>query len=247
MALEKGEEIHAVFLDLSKAYDRVSIPGQLYKLSSLGLTDSTMQWLTFCLTNREQRVRVDGCLSLPQVPKSGTPQGTVLGPILFLGYINDLPRSTPSECSIFADDTSTFKTGRNSQLICSRISRPFPCHRLGHCLGIAIQCRKERIFNYLNKTEQYQQATCLWTIRKSHKSLLTNIWGSTSVTLFLGRSILTRSTHHAPNELAWSDVWDGDFRLLSCKRSLSAQSSLNWSMHVLCGVEVHPKTAEAMH
>ena len=60
------------------------------------------------------------------------------------------------------------------------------------------------------------------------------------MTLFLGRSILTRSTHHAPYELAWSDVWDWDFRLLSWKRSLSAQSSLNWSMHVLCGAEGPP-------
>ena len=161
MALEKGEEIHAVFLDLSKAYGRVSIPGLLLKLSSLGFTDSTMQWFTSFLTNREQRERVDGCLSLPQAPKSGIPPGTVLGPILFLVYFNDLPRSTPSECSIFVNDTSMFKTGRNSQLICSRISEDlFPCHRLGHCLGNASQCRKERTFNYLSKTEQYQQATC---------------------------------------------------------------------------------------
>ena len=56
----------------------------------------------------------DGCLSLPQAPKSaGIPQGTVLGSIevLFLVYINDLPRSIPSECSIFADDTSLSKAG----------------------------------------------------------------------------------------------------------------------------------------
>ena len=122
MALEKEEDIHAVFLDLSKAYDRVSIPGLLYKLSSLDFTDSTMQWFTSFLTNREQRMRVDGCLSLPQAPKSGIPQGTVLGPILFLVDINDRPRSIPSECSIFADDTSMFKMGRNSQLICSWLS-----------------------------------------------------------------------------------------------------------------------------
>ena len=75
MALEKGEEIHAVFLDLSKAYDCVSITGLLYKLSSLGFTDSTMQWFTSFLTNREQQVRVDGCLSLPQAPKSGIRKG----------------------------------------------------------------------------------------------------------------------------------------------------------------------------
>ena len=150
-----------MFLDLSKAYDRVSISGLLYKLSSLGFTDSTMQWFTSFLTSREQRVRVDGCLSLPQAPKSGIPQGTVLGPILFLVYINDLPRSIPSECSIFADDTSMFKTGCNSQLICSRIAEDFSrATDWATVWGMQFHAERERTFNYLNKTEQYQQATC---------------------------------------------------------------------------------------
>ena len=67
---------------------------------------------------------MDGWLSLPQAPKSGILQGTVLGPILFLVYIKDLPQSLPSTsgCSMFAGDTSMFKTGHNSQLICSRIT-----------------------------------------------------------------------------------------------------------------------------
>ena len=58
MALERGEEIHAVFLDLSKAYGRgrFSTPELFYKLSSPGFKDSTMQWFTSFLTNREQRV-----------------------------------------------------------------------------------------------------------------------------------------------------------------------------------------------
>ena len=143
---------------------------------------------------------------------------------------------------------------------CSLASKfPQSCFMLHHvqCRGCWVStfsipwCKKESkmtknsnqggTLNYLSKTEQYQQATCFngqYANPTSHS--LTNIWGSTSVTLFFGRSILTRSTHHAPKELAWSDVWDGDFRLLSWKRSSSAQSSLNWSMHVLCGAEGPP-------
>ena len=123
MALERGEEVHTVFLDLSKACDRVSIPGLLFKLASLGFTNETLEWFTSFLSNREQSVRVDGSLSLPQIPKSGIPQGTVLGPVLFLAYINDLPGSISGECSIFADDTSVYKSGQASHVLCSEISQ----------------------------------------------------------------------------------------------------------------------------
>ena len=164
---------------------------------------------------------MDGCLSLRQAPKSGIPQGTVLGPILFLVYINDLPRSIPSECSIFADDTSMFKTGRNSQLICSWISEDlFRATDWATVWGMQFNAEKSEHLIILTKRNNTSKQRVLMDNTQipqvtSHKHL-----GSTSVTLFLVRSILTRSTHQVPNELAWSDVWDGDFRLLSWKRSL---------------------------
>ena len=124
MALEKGEQIHTVFLDLTKAYDRVSIPGLLFKLSNLGFSNTTLQWMSSFLMDRQQRVLVNGCVSTSKNrPKFGIPQWTVLGPVLFLVYINDLPCSISSDSSIFADDTSVYNTGSKPPSICSMLSK----------------------------------------------------------------------------------------------------------------------------
>ena len=122
MAADRGDHVQATFLDLSKAYDRVSIPGLLFKLSCLGFSYSALQWLSTFLTKRLQSVKVNGCQSKWQTPKSGIPQGTVLGPVLFLVFINDLPLSLQNRCSIFADDTTTYTIGDTVTSTCSALS-----------------------------------------------------------------------------------------------------------------------------
>ena len=113
MTLDKGHHVQTAFLDLSKAYDRVSIPGLLFKLSDLGFSGETLRWFSFFLTNRQQCVRVNGSSSNTQCLISGIPQGTLLGPLLFLIFVNDLPKSMTNNCSIFADDTTAYTTGKN--------------------------------------------------------------------------------------------------------------------------------------
>ena len=101
----------------------MSIRGLLFKLSNLGFSNTTLQWMSSFLMDRQQRVQVNGCLSTSKSPKSGILQGTVLGPVLFLVYINDLPCSFSNDCSIFADDTLVFTTGSKPPSICSMLSK----------------------------------------------------------------------------------------------------------------------------
>ena len=122
MALDRGESIESVFLDLIKAYDRVSHQGLISKLSTRGFSYSSLEWMWNFVSHRKQCVRLNGTESTWLAPRSGIPQGTVLGPILILIYINDLPTKLESSCAIFADDTTVHAASSDSKLSCARNS-----------------------------------------------------------------------------------------------------------------------------
>ena len=83
-AIDDGKEVRVVFCDISKAFDRVWHRGLLFKLRRLGLSGSLLNWFTSYLDNRYQRVAVEGSLSDILRVKAGVPQGSILGPLLFL-------------------------------------------------------------------------------------------------------------------------------------------------------------------
>ena len=107
-ALEEGKEVRMVFLDISKAFDKVWHKGLLYKLELIGIRDPLLGWFRSYLSGRKQRVVIEGQSSNWQSINSGVPQGSVLGPLLLLIYINDITENLQSDCFLYADDTSIF-------------------------------------------------------------------------------------------------------------------------------------------
>ena len=101
-------EVRSVFLDISKAFDKVWHEGLLYKLKSMGISGELYNLLENYLSGRFQRVILNGKTSSWQPVLAGVPQGSILGPLLFLVYINDLPDELKSNAKLFADDTSLF-------------------------------------------------------------------------------------------------------------------------------------------
>ena len=105
----KIRQVDAIILDFAKAFDKVPHKRLLAKLDFYGIRGPLLQWITAFLTNREQRVVLDGYHSSSTRVTSGVPQGTVLGPLLFLSYINDLPLSLSSTTRLFADDSLVYR------------------------------------------------------------------------------------------------------------------------------------------
>ena len=112
--LDSGNYVIGTFLDLQKAFDTVNHAILLQKLQCYGIRGKALQWMSCYLTNRLQYVSIGDIQSRLENISCGVPQGSVLGPLLFLLYINDIHSSVPnSKLKLFADDTSLFTSGKN--------------------------------------------------------------------------------------------------------------------------------------
>ena len=103
-SLDKKEIVDMAILDFTKAFDKVPHKRLIHKLNYNGITGSIATWIETFLTGRTQQVVVNGATSSSTIVTSGVPQGTVLGPQLFLLYINDLPDNLSTSVRLFADD-----------------------------------------------------------------------------------------------------------------------------------------------
>ena len=102
--------MRAIFLDLSKAFDTVWHEGLIHKLEVCGLRGKILKILKDFLSDRRQRVVLNGQCSNWDKISAGVPQGSVFGPLFFLFYINDITHDVACNKKLFADDTSMFRT-----------------------------------------------------------------------------------------------------------------------------------------
>jgi hypothetical protein len=113
-ALDCGKEMDMIYLDFSKAFDSVPHDKLIFKLSQFGITGPLLDWFCDYLSGRKQRVVVDGFSSSYLDVTSGVPQGSMVGPLLFLIYVNDLPDAAKhSTVQMFADDSKCYKIINN--------------------------------------------------------------------------------------------------------------------------------------
>ncbi len=122
-AQENKETVIAVFLDIEKAYDMMWKEGVLIKLHKLGIGGRGFNWIKDFLYERNIQVRIGSELSNQYTVENGTPQGSVVSPLLFIIMINDIFLKVPADIgrSLFADDGALWKRGRNMEYVVRKV------------------------------------------------------------------------------------------------------------------------------
>ena len=140
-ALRFGYDIDVIYTDFAKAFDSLPHNRLLLKLKSLGIKGDVLKWIKSFLTERRHRVTVDGELSDWVYLISGIPQGSVLGPTLFVIFINDMPAVAGNCIKLFADDAKLYSTARSEDDVIS-LQNDINNFAVVKVVATTIQCRK---------------------------------------------------------------------------------------------------------
>jgi hypothetical protein len=122
MALDNRELICLIFCDVSKAFSRVWLLGLLLKLERYSIKGNLPQWIGSYISAREQQVIIKNAISGKGNLKASVPQGSILGPLLFLMFINDIADEMIGLCRLFADDTSIGEKSYEMNSLCNMVN-----------------------------------------------------------------------------------------------------------------------------
>ncbi len=152
-AVDAGKQVDIAIFDFSKAFDTVPHERLKAKLHMYGIRGKLLTWITNFLTKRKQRVVINGSNSAWDSVDSGVPQGTVLGPLLFLLYINDIADNLTSEIRLFADDCILYRQ-INSISDCSNLQDDInKLHEWGVTWQMEFNAKKCYVMNMGNKKQ----------------------------------------------------------------------------------------------
>ena len=156
-SLDSGRDFTAIYLDISKYFDKIWHKGLLHKCKhDFGITDSLFNWLESYLSDRNQRVRINDTFSTTRTINAGCPQGSVLGPLLALMYLNGLAERVKNDILLFADDTSLYASHTTEDLDDIRLSLQHDLdeiHRYGREWAITFNTSKTVQQTFSNKQQ----------------------------------------------------------------------------------------------